>query len=93
MRARRRTRETARAVLAAMPLLGPVAAEACAVCIGGGREGTGLNPGFYWSAVVLTVLPFVAVVVAGAWLRRHLSAAGRRSVPGSAVDPGSGGSA
>jgi hypothetical protein len=82
---RRLASGTARAVLGIVALLGPVAAEACATCIGGGGEGAGLNPGFYWSAVVLTALPFVAMVVAGAWLHRQLSATGRHRVPGPTV--------
>jgi hypothetical protein len=87
VRRRRGMAGAARAALVLVALLGPIVAEACAVCVGWGRENAGLNPGFYWSAVVLTMLPFVAVVVAGAWLHRHVSAAGRRSAPGSAVSP------
>jgi hypothetical protein len=87
VRRRRELTGAVGAVLTLAAILGPVVAEACAVCVGWGRENAGLNPGFYWSAVLLTMLPFVAVVVAGAWLHRHVSAAGRRSAPGSAVGP------
>jgi hypothetical protein len=85
VRWRRGAARAARAPLELVAALGPVTAEACATCIGWGRENAGLNPGFYWSAAVLTLLPFVAIVVAGVWLHRHVSAAGRRAAPGSGV--------
>ena len=50
----------------------PLEARACAVCLGW-TEGQGLNGGFYWSALLLTALPFVVVAVIGAWLRRAAS--------------------
>ena len=31
-------------------------------------EGRGLNGGFYWSALLLTALPFAIVAVIGAWV-------------------------
>lgn len=65
-RARRRVVGLAGVVAALLP----AGADACAVCVGWGGEGQGLTPGFYWSALVLTTLPFVAVGVAGLWLRR-----------------------
>jgi len=69
--------------LAAGLALLPAAADACAVCVDWGREWQGLNPGFYWSAVLLTALPFVLVAAAGVWLRRLVSTADRppASVP------------
>jgi hypothetical protein len=48
----------------------PAAADACGVCVGWGGEGRGLTAGFYWSALVLTALPFALVGAAGIWLRR-----------------------
>lgn len=76
-------RRGAGAVGAVAALL-PIAAEACAVCVGWGGEGQGLNPGFYWSALVLTALPFVIVGAAGLWLRR-LARPGDRAVLGRAA--------
>ena len=49
-------------------VLFPANARACAVCVGWG-EGQGLHAGFYWSALLLTTLPFALVAVIGAWLR------------------------
>ncbi len=46
------------AVLAGWPTLAPGLAEACSVCIGPGSEERGLTAGFYWSALLLTLLPF-----------------------------------
>lgn len=37
----------------------PGLAEACSVCVGPGSEERGLGAGFYWSALLLTLLPFV----------------------------------
>lgn len=62
----------------------PAHARACAVCISW-TEGQGLNGGFYWSALLLTALPFVVVAVIGAWVGcaayrarpRHASGAAR----------------
>lgn len=64
------------AVLIAGWALLPPEARACSVCLGW-SEGQGLNGGFYWSALLLTALPFVVVGVVGAWLTR----AARRSRP------------
>jgi hypothetical protein len=65
--------------LAAGLALLPAPADACAVCVDWGREWQGLNPGFYWSAVLLTVLPFVLVAAAGVWLSRLVWTADRAS--------------
>ncbi len=54
----------------------PLEAQACSVCLGW-AEGQGLNGGFYWSALLLTLLPFAVVMVIGAWVRRAL----RREAP------------
>lgn len=43
--------------------------QACSVCIGW-TEGQGLTGGFYWSALLLTALPFAVVAAIGAWLVR-----------------------
>jgi hypothetical protein len=66
------------AVLTAGWALLPPDAQACSVCVGW-SEGQGLNGGFYWSALLLTALPFVVVGVIGAWLTRaaRLSRSGR----------------
>lgn len=53
-------------VIAAAAFL-PAEAWACSVCVGW-TEGQGLNGGFYWSALLLTLLPFTVVAVIGAWL-------------------------
>lgn len=53
-------------------------AEACSVCIGPGSEERGLTAGFYWSALLLTALPFALAGLIGVWLRR---ATGRLSPP------------
>jgi hypothetical protein len=71
--------EAGRGGLAAGLALLPAAADACAVCVEWGREWQGLNPGFYWSAVLLTVLPFVLVAAAGVWLHRLVSMADQPS--------------
>jgi len=70
-------RRAAALLIAGWALL-PLEARACAVCLGW-TEGQGLNGGFYWSALLLTALPFVVVAVIGAWLTRaaRLSRSGR----------------
>lgn len=56
-------------LLSAGVALLPGNAWACAVCVGWtGRQGT--DSGFYWSALLLTALPFAVVAVIGAWLVR-----------------------
>ena len=50
---------TAVGVLSAWAARVPGLAEACAVCVGPGSESRGLGAGFYWSALFLTLLPFV----------------------------------
>lgn len=81
---------TALGVLSAWAARVPSLAEACAVCVGPGSEARGLGAGFYWSALLLTLLPFVltaalAVSIGGAtgvwtsaWRRRR----GARRSPG-----------
>lgn len=55
----------------AFPMAGvillPAKARACEVCVTW-TQGQGLNGGFYWSALMLTVLPFAVVAVIGAWV-------------------------
>jgi len=46
----------------------PADAWACSVCVGW-AEDQGLHAGFYWSALLLTVVPFALVGVIGAWMR------------------------
>ncbi len=55
-------------VLIAGVALLSVDAQACSVCVSW-TDGQGLNGGFYWSALLLTALPFVVVAVIGVWLR------------------------
>jgi hypothetical protein len=55
------------ALLVAGGSLLPIETQACSVCVGW-TEGKGLNGGFYWSALLLTALPFVVAAVIGAWL-------------------------
>lgn len=43
--------------------------QACSVCVGW-TGGQGADSGFYWSALLLTALPFAVVAVIGAWLVR-----------------------
>lgn len=40
---------------------------ACAVCLGW-TNGQGPNWGYYWSWILLTLLPFVVVGIIGAWV-------------------------
>ncbi len=54
--------------MAGMFLL-PTVAQACSVCVGW-AEGQGLNGGFYWSALLLTALPFAVIAVIGVWVSR-----------------------
>ena len=46
-------------------------AQACAVCVGW-TEGQPLNGGFYWSALLLTALPFALVAAVGVCAGRAL---------------------
>lgn len=70
----------------------PADALACSVCVGW-TDGQGLNGGFYWSALLLTLLPFAVVAAIGAWAgysaRRGRSSRGRtgfrRETPGGRV--------
>jgi hypothetical protein len=57
------------AVLTAGWALLPPDAQACSVCVGW-SEGQGLNGGFYWSALLLTALPFAVIAAIGAWAWR-----------------------
>ena len=69
------------ALLAAGATFFPADAEACAVCIGW-AEGQGLG-GFYWSALLLTALPFAVIAAIGAWVwREHrVTGAGGEGAP------------
>jgi hypothetical protein len=61
-------------VLSAGSICVPGLAEACSVCVGPGSESRGLGAGFYWSALLLTLLPFVlaaALVVSMGRIWRH----------------------
>ena len=67
------------ALLIAGWTLVPLEARACAVCIGwmGGGDA---DWGYYWSALLLTLLPFAVVMVIGAWVRHaFLRSPGRGS--------------
>ena len=68
-RARLRFLPWSRAVAVALTGLAvlPASALACSVCIGW-NDGQAVNVGFYWSALLLTLLPFAVVGVVGAWL-------------------------
>lgn len=68
------------AVLVAGWALLPPDAQACSVCVGW-PEGQGLNGGFYWSALLLTALPFVVVGIIGAWLTRAARLSRSRRTP------------
>lgn len=85
MRVVRRRFAAALGGLSAWSGLVPALAEACSVCIGPGSEARGLTAGFYWSALLLTALPFAVAGLIGVWLRR---ATGRLSPP-SPPTPGS----
>jgi hypothetical protein len=63
------SRWKALAILTAGVVLLPLPAWACSVCVSW-TEGRGLSAGFYWSALLLTALPFVVVAVIGVWLLR-----------------------
>ena len=67
------------AVLIAGWTLHPLEARACAVCIGW-MGGVNADWAYYWSALLLTLLPFAVVMVIGAWVRRAL----RREAPADA---------
>lgn len=57
-----------RAWPALLGVLAPGGAHACAVCVGWADE-PAVNVGFYWSALLLTALPFAVAVAIGAWMR------------------------
>ena len=80
-----RGRGAAALLIAGWTLL-PLEARACAVCLGW-TDGQGLNGGFYWSALLLTALPFVVVGVIGAWVARAAQNArpGRKATTASGV--------
>lgn len=65
--------------LGGVAALFPAPARACAVCVGWGSEGQGLNGGFYWSALLLTALPFAVVAVIGIWVFHTVRHGGARS--------------
>lgn len=56
----------------------PGLAEACSVCIGPGSEDRGLSAGFYWSALLLTLVPFALAAA----LAVSIGGAVRRADPG-----------
>lgn len=58
---------TALSAATADALLRAADAWACAVCLGW-TDDQRLNSGFYWSALLLTLLPFVVVTSIGSWL-------------------------
>lgn len=70
------------AITTALALL-PTDAPACSVCVSW-TEGQGLNGGFYWSALLLTTLPFAVVAVIGAWVGYAVCRARPRQAPGTA---------
>ena len=59
------------AVLIGWWALLPLEAGACAICIGWAGGGDA-DWGYYWSALLLTLLPFVVVALVGGWIRRAL---------------------
>ncbi|MEK6666790.1 MAG: hypothetical protein AABZ20_10235 [candidate division NC10 bacterium] len=71
-------RRAAAVVIAGWALF-PLEARACSVCIGW-TGGADADWGYYWSALLLTLLPFAVVMVIGAWVRRAL----RREAPADA---------
>ena len=72
------------AVLAGWSTLLPGLAEACSVCIGPGSEERGLTAGFYWSALLLTLLPFALAAA----LTLSIGGVVRRADPGPAPEEG-----
>ena len=57
----------------------PLEAQACSVCIGW-TGGADADWRYYWSALLLTLLPFAVVMVIGAWVRHaFLRSPGRGS--------------
>lgn len=68
-------------------LLLPWPARACSVCLLGGA-GDGPNAGFYWSALLLTLLPLALAAGLGLWLRRVLRPGLDPALPGSGDRPG-----
>ena len=63
-------RRAAAVVIAGWALF-PLEARACSVCIGW-TGGADADWGYYWSALLLTLLPFAVVAVVAAWVRRAL---------------------
>jgi len=63
-------RRAAALLIAGWALL-PLEARACAICIGWAGGGDA-DWGYYWSALLLTLLPFVVVALVGGWIRRAL---------------------
>ncbi len=61
----------AAALLIAGSALLPLEARACTVCLGW-RGGGDADWGYYWSALLLTLLPFVVVALVGGLIRRAL---------------------
>lgn len=70
-------------VLSAWSALVPGLAGACSVCVGPGGEERGLGVGFYWSALLLTLLPFVLAAA----LAVSIGGVVRRADPGPAPEP------
>lgn len=60
---------------AALPAL-PEVAEACAACVGWGSDGR-TDGAFLWSGLLLTLLPFLLLGLAGAWVARLLRGSAR----------------
>lgn len=65
-----RVRAALGTLAAGASVLLPGIADACSVCVGPGSEGRGLTAGFYWSALLLTALPFAIAGIVGAWVVR-----------------------
>jgi len=61
--------------------------EACSTCVGW-PDGQGVNGGFYWSALLLTALPFAVLAVIGVWVSRAAwrRRSSRNSWPDAAAD-------
>jgi heme exporter protein D len=70
----------AAALLIAGWTLHPLEARACAVCIGW-MGGVDADWAYYWSALLLTLLPFAVVAVVAAWVRHAFLRSPRRDAP------------
>ena len=68
------------AVVIAGCALFPLEARACSVCIGW-TGGADADWGYYWSALLLTLLPFAVVAVVAAWVRHAFLRSSRRDAP------------